>query len=198
MSNKNKKNITGTPNKSGNQPVKNSTKAPKAKSTDKRGRPPYSVQFPTTKEWTFHDWEKVNTCVPLTLRQFMTKDRAKSGHSLIVKIKDRMAEPIGGTGKGKKAFIFTLRNPVKKDAVVKVDAPIADPIVVKDATSQATLAYEAKKNELMNMAPAPVLPPDEPVQPVTVPVISITTPPVQEATNHPVITEPVQPVTVPA
>ena len=184
---------------------KNSMKK-NSKSNDP-GRPQYEIKWPRAK-FTFTDLEiengvnpntgKGKNCTTLTLRKGLKRDQAKRGHSVIVCLKDILAEPNSKSGLGRKQLVYARRSMAEKYAnktsaprKAKADVPVNVSTAPVDATSQATVDYEAQKAALLAPTPAVTITPD----PTPAPVAEVAPEPVTEAApvaeTAPVSAEPV-------
>ena len=141
------------------------------------GRPQYEIKWPRGK-FTFTDLEiengvnpktgKGKNCTTLTLRKGLKRDQAKRGHSVIVCLKDILAEPNSKSGLGRKQPVYARRSvaekyatktsaPRKAKADVTVNVSTTAPV---DAVSQSTVDYEAQKAALLAPTPAVTITPE--------------------------------------
>lgn len=149
------------------------------------GRPQYEIKWPRGK-FTFTDLEiengvnpktgKGKNCTTLTLRKGLKRDQAKRGHSVIVCLKDILAEPNSKSGLGRKQLVYARRSMAEKYATAKsaprkakadVTVDVANtPTAPVDAVSQGTVDYEAQKAALLAPTPAVTITPDPTPAPV--------------------------------
>lgn len=151
---------------------KRNSKATKATKYDHPGRPMYDPSFPRTKEFTFTDFEIANgvnpktgkgkECTTLTLRKWLKRDKAKVGHSVLVRIKGVTADPMSKKGLGRRAYLYSLRSKVNATRTPKAATPAPSDV------SEATKSYEATKAALLSDTSVPVTAPaPEPTPEVT-------------------------------
>ena len=138
------------------------------------GRPKYEPVIPKSR-FTMTDLCEANgvnlksgkgkNCSRLTLIKFIARDAKRKGHSLIVRLKDTVAEPNSKDGLGRKSFVYQMRS--KHDAAkTPRKAKPAAPHVV----TQTTVDYESQKAALLAPTPAVVITaPAAPVAPETAP-----------------------------
>lgn len=97
---------------------------------DHPGRPMYQPKFPRSKEWTFmafmtingvnvdhgsKDFGKGPNCTMLTLRKWLTRDKARKGKSEVVIVDGVTADPESESGLGRRACVYRLRSETPKD-----------------------------------------------------------------------------------
>lgn len=146
------------------------------------GRPQYEIKWPRGK-FTFTDLEiengvnpktgKCKNCTTLTLRKGLKRDHAKRGHSVIVCLKDILAEPNSKSGLGRKQLVYARRSMAEKYATAKsaprkakADVSVNVSTAPVDAVSQSTVDYEAQKAALLAPTPAVTITPDPTPAPV--------------------------------
>jgi hypothetical protein len=161
------------------------------------GRPKYEIKWPRGK-FTFTDLEiengvnpktgKGKNCTTLTLRKGLRRDQAKRNQSMIVCLKDILAEPNSKKGMGRKQLVYAPRSIADKCATqpsvprkaktstprkAKTDVTVNvsnTPPTPANAVSQSTLDYEAKKAALLAPTPAVTITSDPSPAPVAEPL----------------------------
>ena len=152
----------------------NTTPAPVKKVKVGPGRPKYNPVFPKGN-FTFSDFLTVNgvdpetgkgeNCTMLTLRKWMKKDASRHQRSEVVRVQGELAAPDSDNGKGRKKFVFCLRD--KNAVAVKSPAKAKTPTKAKSkakskskgkSKTNPTADYEATKAALL--APAITITPD--------------------------------------
>ena len=144
------------------------------------GRPQYQMLIPSGK-FTFTDLEIANgvnpktgkgkRCTTLTLRKNLKKDMYildKKGeiartnpNSLIVLLKDILAEPDSKSGLGRKQLVYIRRSQLnragKSNSNARKSRKQAADVAVNVGVSQATQDYEATKAALLAPDPVPAV-----------------------------------------
>ena len=161
------------------------------------GRPRRQVTIPKAKVFSFSDIQDANGCnsnpqsktygkaltkdgcTTLCLRNFLKRDNARKGKSLIVKVKGVTAEPNSKSGLGRRKDLYCRR--VDKDSISNSTPKAPRKSRTPKSTGCSTTDYEAMKEAICN--PSPVTTPEAPVASLVVNVATIT----PEATPAPVI-----------
>jgi hypothetical protein len=81
------------------------------------GRPAANVTIPKGK-FTFQELCAANSSLaPLTLRNFMKRDKQSGKHSQIVRVEDERGEPGSNDGYGRKPFLYVRRELMKQNGL---------------------------------------------------------------------------------
>lgn len=121
------------------------------------GRPSKPVVWPSKKEWTFADMVAANDgiCNVPTCRNHLNKDMYVKGgnshhNSLVIRAKNedgsfKLGKSNSESGKGRKTFIYTLRNPIAKKSKPVITVPVVDinPAPVAEVVPVVNAALEA-------------------------------------------------------
>ena len=134
------------------------------------GRPRRQVTIPKAKVFSFSDIQDANGCdsnpksktygkaltkdgcTTLCLRNFLKRDNARKGKSLIVKVKGVTAEPNSESGLGRRKDLYCLR--VNKDSISTPTQKIRK-VRTPKSTGCSTPDYEAMKAAICTPSPEP-------------------------------------------
>ena len=120
------------------------------------GRPEYQPSFPRKTKWTFKDFCAANSdetgkmkCAPLTLRNFITNDNARKGHSVIILVKDEKSKILAENGLGRKPLLYSLRSKLD-DAKMEPAMPIVSKTIVEPTKQHIEIASHLLEGNVDN------------------------------------------------